>query len=390
MKCRSSNTAGVGLALVLIAAAGSAVAGEKTVEVEGFGAIVKGNQAIARDRAIDDAKRKAVEQVAGTTVSSESITQNFQLVEDRIYSRASGFVKNYQVVSELKEQDVYRVKIKATVNESALASDLQMLFKTKPRVIVMIAEQNIGSKGFSYWWGSSGFVSDMDIMRNTLIQQWQPRGFKFIDPGLLSDNLQVKGPMAQAGLTNSAAIAISRDADADVAIVGKVLVSDAGPVMDGVKMHSYHAVGTLRVLNVDTGEIIAVADDTGVAPHIDPNIGGRAAIKALARKIGETVETKILKKWTAEAAGSREIEVVARKAKSSKTINELKRVIKNEVRGVESISLRRRKAGSAYFTVRVRASANDFGRDVEAKSYQNFKVEVVDVTKSKIVLSVNK
>ena len=283
----------------------AAFAAEEKVEVEGVAAVVNDDVAVARDRAIDDAKRKAVEQVAGTQVSAETITENFQLVEDKIYSRASGFVRKYEIVSELKEEGgVYRVRIKAVVDTKAIADNLDQLFAVKPRVIVMVAEQNVGSKGFSYWWGNSGFVSDMDIFQTTLIGNWQPRGFKFVDPALLQDSLQVKGAMKKAGLTNDIAVKIGRDSDADIAIVGKVLVSDAGNVMDGVKMHSFHAVGTMRILNIDTGEIVAVAEDTGVAPHVDPNLGGRAAIKALANKLGGTLEAKILAKWT-QGSGER-------------------------------------------------------------------------------------
>src|SRR5688572_10458436 len=214
----------------------AALAAEETVEVEGVAAVVNNDVAIARDRAIDDAKRKAVEQVAGAQVSAESITENFALVEDKIYSRASGFVKTYAIVNELKDQGgVYRVKIKATVDTKAVADRLDQIFAEKPRVIVMVAEQNVGSKGFSYWWGNSGFVSDMDIFQTALISQWQPKGFKFIDPALLQDKLQVKGAMQKAGIEDNVAVSIGRDADADIAIVGKVLVSDAGNVMDGVK-----------------------------------------------------------------------------------------------------------------------------------------------------------
>jgi hypothetical protein len=364
-----------------------ALAAEEAIEVEGVAAVVNNDIAVARDRAIDDAKRKAVEQVAGAQVSAQSITENFQLVEDKIYSRAAGFVKNYQIVSELKDDGgVYRVKIKAKVDTKAVADNLDQIFQEKPRVIVMVAEQNVGSNGFSYWWGNSGFVSDMDIFQTALIGQWQPKGFKFVDPALLQDKLQVKGAMHQAGIENAQAVAIGRDADADIAIVGKVLVSDAGIVMEGVKMHSFHAVGTMRVLNVDTGEIVAVAEDTGVAPHVDPNLGGRAAVKALAQKISTALEQKMMVKWTEEASSAREIEVVAKGVQSSKMISELEKVIKEEIRGVESVSLRRRAQGNAYFTVRVRARASDFGHDLEQKSFSNFKLAIEDVTRTKIVL----
>lgn len=361
----------------------------QAVEVEGVAAIVNNDIAMARDKALDDAKRKAVEQVAGSRVSSESITQNFQLVEDRIYAHASGFVKSYQIASELKDHDTYRVKIKATVDAGAVVENLDQIFKVKPRVIVMIAEQNVGGKGFSYWWGSSGLTSEMDIMQNTLIALWQPHGFKFIDPGMLRGKLKAVKALQNPALSDNDALTLSRGADADIAIVGKVLVSDAGPVMEGVQMHSFHAVATLRVLNVDTGEIVTVADESAVAPHIDPNVGGRAAIKALASKLGDDLEKKILARWTAEAASAAEIELIVAGAKDTKVLNEIQRSIESEIRGVERVTLRRRAKGNAYFTVRVRSDAMSFSRDLEAKTYKDFSLSVQDVSKQRIKIQVS-
>jgi hypothetical protein len=362
--------------------------GSARAEVEGVAAVVSGDKAMARDRAIDDAKRKAVEQVAGSQVSAESISENFELVEDRIYSRASGFVKTYQIVSELEAEGVYKVRIKAQVDKAAIADDLGLLFADKPRVIVMVAEQNIGSKGFSYWWGNSGFVADLAMMQNTLIEKWQPKGFKFVDPALLAGKLRVKGAMQKPDVADEHAVLLGRDADADVAVVGQVLVSDAGPVMDGLKMHSYQAVGSIRVINIDTGEIIAVADDTAAAPHVDPNVGGRTAIKSLASKLSEKLEKKIMAKWTQEAASSRELEVVVTGLKSGADLKEIRRVLAEKVRGVESVTVRRQKKGQAALTVKVRARAPDFARDAEAQAFEGFKLEADEVTKNRVELSV--
>lgn len=381
----SNRLRGVLVASLLLLAGSAEAAEPQTVEIEGVAAVVNNDIGMARDKAIDDAKRKAVEQVAGTTVSSESITQNFQLVEDKIYSRASGFVKSYQIASEFKDADgTYHVKIKATVDAGKIADNLDQLFKAKPRVIVLIAEQNVGGKGFSYWWGSAGLSSEMDVMQTALIERWQPKGFKFIDPGMLRGKLKLGKAMTNPVLGDKDVLSISKGADADVAIVGKVLVTDAGPVMDGVQMHSFQAVGTLRVLNVDTGEIIAVADETGAAPHIDANVGGRAAIKGLAAKLGDDLEKKILAKWTAEAASATELELVVEGATQTKVLDELQRVMEQEIRGIEGVTLRRRAKGKGFFTVRVRSDAMGFSRELESKTFKDLTLEVKDVTKAKI------
>lgn len=375
------------VALACVVMTGSAHA-ESTVETKGVAAIVNDDIGMARDRALDDAKRKAVEQVAGARVSAETITQNFQLVTDRIYSRASGFVKNFEIKSEYKEEGTYYVTIAATVDADAIAENLDQLFAVKPRVIVMIAEQNVGAGNYAYWWGVKGFTSEMDIMQSTLIAAWQPKGFEFVDPAMLQDELRVTGAMKKAEMANDNYVKLSRKADAEVAIVGKVSVTDAGPVMEGVKMRSFHAVGTLRVLNVDTGQIIAVADDSAVAAHIDGNQGGRLAIKALAQKIGDQLQAAIVSKWTAEAAGAKDIELVIRGRVGSKQISALKKFLVTEVRGVERVDVRRRKKSKSQLRVKFRGKSQALGASIENKAFTGFGLELESVTTNKVVFEV--
>lgn len=365
-----------------------AFAAEETIEVTGVAAVVNGDVAHARDKAIDDAKRKAVEQVAGAHVSSQSITENFQLVEERIYARASGFVRRYEVMSEFKDPDgTYQVKVKATVDAGSVAEHLDQIFKVKPRVIVLIAEQNVGASSLTYWWGQKGFSSEMDLMMTSLIGEWQPKGFKFVDPGLLKGKLKVTKAMQKPDIGDDDVLSLSKGTDADIAIVGKVVVTDAGPVMEGVKMRSFHAVGNLRVLNVDTGEVIAVADEGATAAHIDGNQGGRLAIKALAKTLSPSLEKNILGKWTAEAASAQSLEVVVKGLVGSAQVNRVIQYLKSEVRGVEGVDLRRKKKGRVFFDVRFRGDGLELSRAFEDKSFEGFKLDVDEASKTKLVLS---
>ncbi|MEO1335173.1 MAG: hypothetical protein AAFV29_06000, partial [Myxococcota bacterium] len=322
-------------------------------------------------------------------VSAESISKNFQLIEDTIYARASGFVRRYRIVDERPERGVYAVRIKADVDDKAVVDDLTLIMKTRPRVIIMIAEQNVGREGFSYWWGAKGLVSDMRFLSNALVREWRPKGFKFVDPALLADDLKVKGALRKPALSNASAVSVARNTDADVVIVGKVLVTDGGPVMQGVDMRSFNAVATLRALNVDTAEIIAVANQSATAAHIDPNVGGRAAVQNLAPRVSADLEKQIVSQWTSQAAGARELELVVKGA-SAKVARSIERTIRERIRGVESVRLRRRRARRAWYDVRVRASADNFGEDLQEKALSRFGLELKSVRRNRLVADVVK
>ena len=62
-------------------------------------------QGVDRKSAIADAQRAAVEQGIGALIDSKTKVANFEVLQDKIYSRASGYVTNYNILSEGKTPD---------------------------------------------------------------------------------------------------------------------------------------------------------------------------------------------------------------------------------------------------------------------------------------------
>ena len=143
---------------------------------EGVGVIVDDNTAMARDQAIQDALRLVVEQAAGTMVSSETLVQNYEVLRDRIYSQSQGYIQRYEVTDESIQGNLYKVTIQAAVAEGNLKNDIQalgllMARKNMPRVMIMVAEQNVGMHYYSYWWGVKAGTADLSITENVLMEK---------------------------------------------------------------------------------------------------------------------------------------------------------------------------------------------------------------------------
>ena len=74
------------------------------------------------------------------------MVNNFQLLDDRVYSEVKGYVKSYQIIEDNKgEGDVYRIKVKARVALAMLMGDIQALGlikekKGNPRLMILFAE----------------------------------------------------------------------------------------------------------------------------------------------------------------------------------------------------------------------------------------------------------
>jgi hypothetical protein len=118
------SLAAVALAAALALSAGRAAAVEPAaVEATGEAAIT-GNRSLAKERAVEDALRSAVEQAAGRLVSGETRGHDSQLVSDRILTRAGGYVESYEVLEMRQDGRAIKVRVRAVVGLDRLAGDL--------------------------------------------------------------------------------------------------------------------------------------------------------------------------------------------------------------------------------------------------------------------------
>ena len=86
-------------------------------------------QGMDRKSAIADAQRAAVEKGIGALIDSKTRVANFEVLQDKIYSRASGYVTNYNILSEGKSPDgsIYTVTMRADVQTASIKNDLKAI-----------------------------------------------------------------------------------------------------------------------------------------------------------------------------------------------------------------------------------------------------------------------
>ena len=117
------------LCFIMVAVFSDSVMGWQDIQVrieraEGIAAIVNDDSVSSRYRAIEDALGKAVEQAVGVMVSEETMTQNHQRLNDRIYKIKQEYIQNYKIISEVTEDSLYRVTVEVAVALGNLKNDL--------------------------------------------------------------------------------------------------------------------------------------------------------------------------------------------------------------------------------------------------------------------------
>ena len=99
------------------------------VQAEGQAAILNNNLAGARNQALVNAQRNAVEQGVGLVLDSKTVSENFEIIRDKVLTSSQGFVTKYTILQEgpTPDQQTFRVKIKAEVSQELLEDRLSAL-----------------------------------------------------------------------------------------------------------------------------------------------------------------------------------------------------------------------------------------------------------------------
>src|SRR3954469_25577854 len=112
-------------ALIVLLLAAPALAQEPLFEALGQAPIVAGDRVRARDRALDEALRSAVEQATATVLEPAELVSRASDLKLRIYPKARSYVANYRILDEGEHPPgTFQVHLSASVATGRLARDL--------------------------------------------------------------------------------------------------------------------------------------------------------------------------------------------------------------------------------------------------------------------------
>jgi hypothetical protein len=369
-----------GLLLIVVWSVAAAAQQAQTVTAEGVGAVTGGDRAMARDGAINDALRKAVEQAVGTLVSSETIVQNFQTLQDRIYTQTQGYIQSYKIISENPGANTHQVVIQATVAVSNLERDLQaigiLLGRVgKPRIITLIAEQNVGRNFYNYWWGEGRSV-DFGVVENLLLDRFRERGFDIVDRTIQSPTIKVTPALRGPDLNDQGAVMLGKQAEAEIVIVGKALARSVGNVA-GTAMKSVQANVSFRAIQIDNARVLSAGTEHGAAVHIDEITAGGEALKKAAVRISDKLIDDILKNFQARVGGMTTVQLTLVGLANADDVRRFKNSVLAQLRGIEGVVDRGYSENAARLDVEVKGNAQSLSEEISRKDFPDFVVKVI-------------
>lgn len=361
------------------------------VVTSGLGSIVGNDVAHARDDAIEDALRKGVEDALGLIVKAETLVENFQLIEDNIYSKTQGYIQKYDIVSEGKRNEqLYEVTVKAVVKMTDLKDDYEgiktlMHRKNMPRMMIMIEERNIGeTPDFSHY-----IEADMNTAELALTQAFMEKGFKFVDQATVKRNLDnEKAAAILEGDVNQAAI-LGKSVGAEIVLTGKALAKATVMEAFGVSQRSQQATVTVKAIRTDTGDIIATSSGQGAYPHIDDVIGGTKAIQKACSKMSEDLITQILDRWQTDISSGATLTLKVKGVKDFDQLNKFKSALKYYVRGLQAVTQREWEEGYSVLEVEMKGTSEDLAQRLSGKNIEGTLVKVIGMSQNSVTVQLN-
>ncbi len=248
----------------------------KIITVFGTGSVILDNEAEARVSAINDALISAVSIKVIDILSAEALVLNFEPVNRIILTDINDFIKNYKVLTEIRNYDIYRVAIQTTVSMEKLISRLEQagIFDANaaanlPKVLILISEKtNFESPAkIKYWWNQSG--DDSKTFADSIISKTLSiNGFKIIEhKNLIQETEIAELKTADPVLTDLSAINIGTLYNADVVITGNAVIIQKN--IENSSKKNIETIINIRALRVATGEKIARASHKFIVENID-------------------------------------------------------------------------------------------------------------------------
>jgi len=254
-----------------------------------------------------------------------------------------------------------------------------------PRVMVMVAEQNIGMHYYSYWWGVKAGTADLSVTENVLMEKLTRKGFHIVDHSVMSKTLEIKSPYKIESLSNDAVREIGNLYDAEVVIYGKALSKLAGSVL-GTSMKSAQADVSLRVVSTDSGRVIASSTHHAAAVHPNDVTAGADALKLAAEGIADQLLSQIITQWSQDVGSGNMIQLVVSGISSYNHLVKFKEMIQKRVRGVSGLYQRDFNAGRATLDVSVPLTSQKLADELVMIDYGAFAIDITNITQNSVSL----
>lgn len=387
------RTMKVSMLSLLVACSALAAKDVQTVDAVGEAAIVNNDEVKARDEAKKAALRNAVEQVAGTLVSADTLTENSQLVSDRIFTNATGYVKKYSSPQFKKDGGVVTCSLKADVAVGTLDKDLQAIQSLVrslqgKKMVVVLQEQVVDRQGV---------ITQSSVMAEVLSDALKKDGWTLIDPAFVSGKLKLA---AGATMGQVEAKEIGNLTKADYILYGQAGFRQQEPplMFKGSKEYfpvtgeyslTVFATDSGSQIGVVTGKLISKLNDTKVSQVHSYSRTMHDLVRSDQSNILGNMRKAIYAQLQSDRQNGNRVVVDVLGLPDYDAVTDFKQVLaaRSGVNGVEEGSF---EGGKANYEVTLLSNTSSFAQEFRKATFKGKKISVTGRSNNRVELTVAK
>lgn len=338
--------------------------------------ILAEGQGPTREAALHDAMRQAVERAVGTLIASQTLVQNNMVLEDEVYAKSQGYIRDYTILREKQLGGFFTLQINITVDSqpnSALMTQLQRLKLIDmglrdPRIGVVINEHYIRP------------IPD-PAAETAVIDQLAEAGFRrIVDPNTVAQIRRADTMKAIMQGDEQAALQMMLKDRMDYLIIGEGFAEYAGRDR-GSSIISCRARVEARLIKVDTGEIIAAQGFHHGGIDVTEFTAAKKALNNAGQAAGKYFAEKLLD-YAANPEKGMQIKVMG--INDYSIVNVLHRSISQQA-GITNVFLRDFQQGTAMLDINYTGSLSVLAEQLELMP--QIPVKVIEISNNSITIS---
>ena len=345
-------------AAVLIIALIVNAAEAKEVTVDGTGT--------DRDSALRDARRLAVEQVVGTFVDSRTLTKNYMVELDNVYTKSTGFVGKVNILSEGMVNGIYKIRATIDVAENPSPEILQqvqaVMALNDPRIAVAVFKSNS--------------TTHEEAIESAIMERLITLNFTHvIDPNVVAGlhNAQMLNDLYNGRPVNG----VGSSFGADFIVLAKSSTTSKEIKIPNFKggyldtgLNNGQTELVAKIIRLDTGDILETftVETSGIGEGT--TTAEREALKNMANQAAAKVEEKFRRIGSRSSSGLQIIAITSDYHKVQALASDLR-----NLPGVQSVYIREHNGGRAILDIDSSQSMDTVILLLSSRSSVNFVIE---------------
>ena len=357
-----------------------------TFIVMGTGNVKKENVSAARQEAIKNCLITAVGLKATDLMNIDSMVQNFETLNEILYTNIDKYIRGYKVLTEARSESTYRVMVQVTVSSKMVKRKLTKagIMQGKmvmPKILFFIAEQSLEDGSPKYWWGS-GMPFVNSASEKAMVEVMKEKGFKIIKHGPRIQNMAFRIVAGEPNLNDREAIDFAAKMNADVIITGSSIANHLPNIM-GADMKSFKGLTAVRALLVKTGKQIGSTSRAAVTANVNEIEGGRDALSGAGTLAGEEIARQIVSAWLKKDEDTEKFEILLKGAGNLANFVMFRRML-STIQGVKFVQVKELKSNKATISVDFNGKTKELAAALMLKAFESFGINIYEVSDSQL------